>query len=66
MEASDTGGPISVPVGPEVLGRLFNVIGETIDGKEPVVTEPEAPYTNLRQASRSRIHLRRYLKQVLR
>lgn len=35
MEASDTGGPISVPVGPEVLGRLFNVIGETIDGKEP-------------------------------
>ena len=39
MEASDTGGPISVPVGPEVLGRLFNVIGETIDGKEPVVTE---------------------------
>ena len=39
MEASNTGGPISVPVGPEVLGRLFNVIGETIDGKEPVVTE---------------------------
>lgn len=39
MEASDTGGPISVPVGPEVLGRLFTVIGETIDGKEPVVTE---------------------------
>ena len=39
MGASDTGGPISVPVGPEVLGRLFNVIGETIDGREPVVTE---------------------------
>ena len=39
MEASDTGGPLSVPVGPEVLGRLFNVIGETIDGREPVVTE---------------------------
>ena len=39
MAASDTGGPISVPVGPEVLGRLFNVIGETIDGREPVVTE---------------------------
>ena len=28
-----------MPVGPEVLGRLFNVIGETIDGREPVVTE---------------------------
>ena len=39
MQAEDTGGPISVPVGSEVLGRLFNVIGETIDGREPVVTE---------------------------
>ncbi|MBI2040358.1 F0F1 ATP synthase subunit beta [Candidatus Microgenomates bacterium] len=29
----DTGGPISVPVGEEVLGRLFNVLGDTIDGK---------------------------------
>ncbi len=33
MEAVDTGKPISVPVGPETLGRLFNVIGETIDQK---------------------------------
>jgi F-type H+-transporting ATPase subunit beta len=33
MEAVDTGHPIEVPVGKEVLGRLFNVIGETIDGK---------------------------------
>ena len=33
MEAVDTGAPISVPVGKEVLGRLFNVIGETIDEK---------------------------------
>lgn len=39
MQAEDTGGPISVPVGSEVLGRLFNVIGETIDGRDPVVTE---------------------------
>ncbi|MES2225242.1 MAG: F0F1 ATP synthase subunit beta [Patescibacteria group bacterium] len=31
-----TGAPISVPVGTEVLGRLFNVLGETIDGKEPI------------------------------
>jgi len=33
-EVTDTGGPVSVPVGEKVLGRLFNVIGETIDGKE--------------------------------
>ena len=39
MEAVDTGAPISVPVGKEVLSRLFNVIGETIDEKGPVVTE---------------------------
>ncbi|MDP3973880.1 MAG: F0F1 ATP synthase subunit beta [Candidatus Daviesbacteria bacterium] len=30
---TDTGSPISVPVGEEVLGRLFNVLGETVDGK---------------------------------
>ena len=29
----DTGGPISVPVGKETLGRMFNVLGEPIDGK---------------------------------
>ena len=31
MEAFDTGEPIKVPVGPEVLGRLFNVLGNPID-----------------------------------
>ncbi len=39
LEGEDTGNPISVPVGKEVLGRLFNVIGETIDEKGPVATE---------------------------
>ena len=37
MSAVDTGAPISVPVGREVLGRLFNVIGEPIDEKGPLV-----------------------------
>lgn len=31
MEAVDTGAPIKVPVGPGVLGRIFNVLGETVD-----------------------------------
>ena len=39
MDAYDTGSPIKVPVGREVLGRLFNVLGETIDEKGPVETE---------------------------
>ena len=42
MEAEDTGAPISVPVGKEVLGRMFNVIGETIDEKGPVDTDAKA------------------------
>ena len=33
MEATDTGAPVSVPVGPETLGRMFNVTGDPIDGK---------------------------------
>ncbi len=34
-EVSDTGAPISVPVGAETLGRIFNVLGEVVDGGKP-------------------------------
>lgn len=40
MEASDTGTPISVPVGKQVLGRIFNLLGEPLDGKGPLA-EPD-------------------------
>ncbi|MBI2019734.1 F0F1 ATP synthase subunit beta [Candidatus Daviesbacteria bacterium] len=40
---SDTGAPISVPVGKEVLGRLFNVLGETIDQKGKVPAKKTLP-----------------------
>ena len=40
MPATDTGAPISVPVGKQSLGRLFNLLGDPIDGKGPVA-EPE-------------------------
>lgn len=33
MEAVDTGAPISVPVGEQTLGRIFNVTGHAVDGK---------------------------------
>jgi F-type H+/Na+-transporting ATPase subunit beta len=33
QEAFDTGGPITVPVGPETLGRIFNVLGQPVDNK---------------------------------
>ncbi len=43
MEVMDTGAPIQVPVGPETLGRMFNLLGEPIDGMEPVKTEKKFP-----------------------
>ena len=43
MLASDTGGPITVPVGPQVLGRVLNVLGEPIDNMGPVNTEQRFP-----------------------
>ena len=36
MEAGDTGAPITVPVGEEVLGRILNVVGDPVDKKPPV------------------------------
>ena len=36
MAVTDTGGPVSVPVGLETLGRVFNLLGEPIDGQGPV------------------------------
>ncbi|MBI2165816.1 MAG: F0F1 ATP synthase subunit beta [Chloroflexi bacterium] len=43
VDGVDTGGPIAVPVGKPALGRLFNVLGEAIDGLEPVEAEESWP-----------------------
>ncbi len=40
MQAKDTGAPISVPVGEQTLGRIFNLLGEPIDEKGPIA-EPQ-------------------------
>lgn len=39
LEVTDTGSPIAVPVGPEAMGRLFNLLGEPIDNKGEVTTK---------------------------
>jgi F-type H+/Na+-transporting ATPase subunit beta len=42
-EVVDTGGPIMMPVGPETLGRILNVIGEPVDERGPVLTKLRSP-----------------------
>ena len=42
-EVTDTGGPITVPVGPETLGRIMNVVGEPVDERGPVDTAKSLP-----------------------
>src|ERR1700720_764559 len=42
-EVADTGGPIMMPVGPETLGRILNVIGEPVDERGPVITNRRLP-----------------------
>ena len=43
MEVKDTGAPITVPVGPETLGRILNVIGEPVDDGKPVKSKQTLP-----------------------
>ncbi|MGB1548156.1 MAG: F0F1 ATP synthase subunit beta, partial [Alphaproteobacteria bacterium] len=43
QEVTDTGEPISVPVGPETLGRIMNVIGEPVDERGPIETKKKSP-----------------------
>ena len=43
QEVTDTGQPISMPVGPETLGRIINVIGEPIDGRGPINAKQTLP-----------------------
>ncbi|MGO8947796.1 MAG: F0F1 ATP synthase subunit beta [Ktedonobacterales bacterium] len=43
QDAFDTGGPITVPVGLETLGRIFNVLGQPVDNKPAPVNAPRLP-----------------------
>lgn len=43
LEVVDTKAPITVPVGPETLGRMFNILGEPIDEKGPIKTKQKMP-----------------------
>ena len=43
QDVLDTGNPISVPVGPETLGRILNVIGEPVDERGQLKTKLRSP-----------------------
>ena len=43
MQAVDTGNPLTVPVGATTLGRIFNVVGEPVDGLEETTPEDSRP-----------------------
>ncbi|WP_206811209.1 F0F1 ATP synthase subunit beta [Paradesulfitobacterium ferrireducens] len=43
MQAHNTNAPITIAVGPKTLGRMFNVLGDPIDGQDPVVSETNYP-----------------------
>jgi len=47
MKATDLGAPITIPVGPEALGRILNVLGEPVDGLGPVDTTEHWPIHRL-------------------
>ena len=50
-EVVDTGAPIVVPVGPETLGRIINVVGEPVDERGPVNAKRSSPIHRPAQAS---------------
>lgn len=51
QKCNDTGAPIQVPVGPETLGRIINVIGEPVDEKGPIFTKGKGKYAPLHRSA---------------
>ena len=56
VKAFNTGAPITVPVGPATLGRMFNVLGDPIDGKGEVNATNALPYPPPGPVVRRAIH----------
>ena len=66
MQAVDTGSPITVPVGPQNLGRIFNLLGEPVDNKPAVPTETRWPIHRPAPSYRSSSPRQRFSKLALR
>lgn len=63
MEVCPTGAPISVPVGNQTLGRMFNVLGQAIDGGEQVKGEEAVVNPQAAASLRSRAQLWKFWKR---
>lgn len=66
MEVEATGQGIAVPVGEKTLGRLFNVLGDTLDGGESLEGEENGSSTEIPQVLQTRARLWKCWKQVSR
>lgn len=67
MDAEDTGAAIAVPVGEGVLGRIFNVLGETVDhDPAPVVADEKWPIHRPAPKLMTFLQILKSWKQVLR
>ena len=58
-EVEDTGGPISMPVGEAVMGRVFNVTGDAVDEQGPVKADKYLPDSSSRADVAGSIHVSR-------
>ena len=61
-KAVDTGGPIAVPVGEECLGRVFNLLGETVDNSRHRKQQKNGRSTAIRRPMRNRFRQRKSSK----
>ncbi len=66
MNAEDTGDAITVPVGKEVLGRIFSVLGEPVDKAGPIKPTAYLPYIGKHLLWKNKGLPPKYLRQVLR
>ena len=65
MDAIATGAPITVPVGENTLGRIFNVLGEAIDNKEQPTVDKYYPIHRKAPALKSSLQKQKFWKQEL-
>ena len=66
MDAEATGAPISVPVGEQTLGRMFNVLGDPIDNKPAPEVQEHMLFTERHLHLQSRQLIQRFLRLVSR